>query len=186
MQRSALQRQLCLDVFWTQASSAWPLQEARSPGPVSWHVSLPPSAEEECRCPWGKWKHLVLARPVHISAGPHELAGDACTEENRRPQRWPTSFLLHRPQPRNMDEYVLGSENTLVKVTKTALHWGEIQAVPKTFILRDQFHSPPLWYHSAGLFWMIVSSSSVTWVYKKIPLLVNLGVYSVALRSWSS
>lgn len=107
-------------------------QRPQSPGPVSWHVSLPPPAKEECRCPWGKWKHLVLARPVHISAGPHELAGDACTEENRRPRRWPTSFLPHRPrrpQPRNIDEYVLGSENTPVKVTKTDLHPGEIQAV---------------------------------------------------------
>lgn len=133
MQRSVLQRQLYLDVFWTRAPSAWPFPEAQSPGPVSWHVSLPPPAKEECRCPWGKWKHLVLARPVHISAGPHELAGDACTEENRRPQRWPTSFLLRRPQPRNTDEYVLGSENASVKVTKTDLHPGEIQAVPWSF-----------------------------------------------------
>lgn len=130
---------LYLDVFWTRALSAWPLPEARSPGPVSWHVSLPPPAKEECTCPWGKWKHLVLARPVHISAGPHELAGDACSEENRRPQRWPTSFLPHRPrrpQPRNTDEYVLGSENTPVKVTKTDLHPGEIQAVSLRFCAR--------------------------------------------------
>lgn len=128
--------ELYLDVFWTHALSAWPLPEAQSPGPVSWHVSLPPPAKEECRCPWGKWKHLVLARPVHVSAGPHELAGDACTEENRRPQRWPTSFLPHRPcrpQPRNTDENVLGSRHTAVKLTKTDLHPGEIQPVSFAF-----------------------------------------------------
>lgn len=139
---------LYFDVLWTRASSAWPLPEAQSPGPVSWHVRLPPPAKEECRCPWGKWKHLVLARPAHISAGPHELAGDACTEENRRPQWWPTSFLPHRPcrpQPRNTDEYVLGSVNTLAKLTKNDLHWGEIQALSWCFSCLFGAPQNPLW-----------------------------------------
>lgn len=116
------------------ALSAWPLPEAPSPRMVPWHVRLPPPCKEEQRCPWGKRKHLVLARPVHISAGPHELAGDTCTEENRRPRRWPTSFLPRRPcrpEPRNTDEYVLGSERTLVKGTKTDLHPSEIEALKK-------------------------------------------------------
>lgn len=47
-----------------------------------------------------KKKHSVLARPVHVSAGPQELAGDTCNQENRKPRSWPTSVLPQRPQER--------------------------------------------------------------------------------------
>lgn len=176
---------LYLDVFWTRALSAWPLPEAQSPGPVSWHVSLPPPAKEECTCPWGKWKHLVLARPVHISAGPHELAGDACSEENRRPRRWPTSFLPHRPrrpQPRNTDEYVLGSENTRWKWQRLT----SIQAKSRLRLCRfapgDPFHPPPVIARRCSGSVLLPVMCKVS----KIPSLAIVEVRSAAPRCWSS
>lgn len=74
-----------LDSLW---ASLWVLnlsQRLQSPGPLSWHVKgCHRQLQKECSYPWGKWKHLVLARPAHISGrGPHGLAGDACTKENR-------------------------------------------------------------------------------------------------------
>lgn len=136
-------------------------QRPRVPGRFSWHVSLPPPAKEECRCPWGKWKHLVLARPVHISAGPHELAGDACTEENWRPQRWPTSFLPNRPcrpQPRNTDECVL-------VLTK---HCGENRQRLTCIQVMYRLHQMPRdWFHSlpviAECFYFFTAVSLSLW-----------------------
>lgn len=156
-------RESYICVFWTQALSAWPLPEAQSPRPVSWHVSLPPPAKEECRCPRGKWKHLVLARPVHVSARPHELAGDVCTEKNQRPQRWPTSFSSTQDTTQKHGWICFWLRKHLGESDK---NWPESSwnSLPCTcfFILTDQFHS--------------VWSVALQWVYK-IPLLVNINIY---------
>lgn len=146
-------RELYLDVFWTQAPSAWPLPEAQSPGPVSWHVSLPPPAKEECRCPWGKWKHLVLARPVHISAGPHELAGDACTEEESETAAVAYFFSSsighagHNPETQlNMFLAQKTARRNRQRLTSIQV---QFRLFLSYFILRDLFHS--LWEPTAHL-----------------------------------
>lgn len=128
-----------------------PLSEAKT-GLVSRHVSLPSPAKGEHGCPRGKWKHLVLARPAHISAGPHELAGDACTEENRRPQRWPTSFLPHRPprpQPTNTAWTCSFSQPEL---TKADLHLSELQL----FYIYGFVFILSLWYCAVSLVFSLV------------------------------
>lgn len=41
---------------------------------------------------------MVLARPVHVSAGSHELAGDACTEDSETDGLFSHQHAGHIPE----------------------------------------------------------------------------------------
>lgn len=143
----------------------------RVPGRYLDMLAHQPPAEGEHRCPWGKWKHLVLARPVHVSAGPHELAGDACTEENRRPQRWPTSFLPTRD-----------TQATTQKHSPTC-SWLREQPATKGW---PPSRCTPGCVLCVALIWVIISLSRLCWADKIPSLFAILEAHSVAPQFWFS